>query len=134
MAFGAKETANDDWLISPELSGEAQTVSFYIKSVTMAYEERFRVLYSTDTKSTSDFVKVATANYYTPNSLWRRFSVKLPEGAKYFAIHCISEDAFGLMVDDITYIPKNAKKKSFDFMGYNVYRNGVKITSEPVGE
>lgn len=134
VAFGAKETANDDWLISPELSGEAQTVSFYIKSVTMAYEERFRVLYSTDTKSTSDFVKVATANYYTPNSLWRRFSVKLPEGAKYFAIHCISEDAFGLMVDDITYIPKNAKKKSFDFMGYNVYRNGVKITSEPVGE
>lgn len=112
MSCGIRRKGNCQrrWLISPELSGEAQTVSFYIKSVTMAYEERFRVLYSTDTKSTSDFVKVATANYYTPNSLWRRFSVKLPEGAKYFAIHCISEDAFGLMVDDITYIPKNAKR------------------------
>lgn len=134
VSFGAQNNANDDWLISPELSGEEQTVSFYVKSVTMAYEERFRVLYSTDTKSTSDFVKVATANYYTPNSQWRRFSVKLPKGAKYFAIHCISEDAFGLMVDDITYIPKNAAKKTFDFLGYNIYRDGVKLNDEPVGE
>ncbi len=127
-------TANDDWLISPELSGEAQKVTFYIKSITMAYPERFRVLYSMDSKSTSDFVKVAEANYYTPASYWRKFTVTLPEGARYFAIHCISADAFGLMVDDVTYTPASSGELSLDFMGYNVYRDGVKINAEPLGE
>lgn len=127
-------TANDDWLISPELSGDAQKVTFYIKSVTMAYPERFRVLYSTDSKSTSDFVKVAEANYYTPTSYWRKFSVNLPEGTHYFAIHCISADAFGLMVDDMTFVPASSGELSLDFMGYNVYRDGEKINAEPLGE
>lgn len=127
-------TANDDWLISPELSGESQKISFYIKSVSLAYPERFRVLYSTDTKSVSDFVKVAEANYYTPTSYWRKFSVTLPKGARYFAIHCISADAFGLMVDDITFSPKSASVLELDFLGYNVYRDGVKINHTPLGE
>lgn len=127
-------TANDDWLISPELSGESQKVTFYIKSVTMAYPERFRVLYSSDTKSISDFVKVAEANYYTPTSYWRKFSVTLPAGAKYFAIQCISADAFGLMVDDVTFSPKSAELLVPDFMGYNVYRDGEKINTDPLGE
>ena len=84
VSWGASQAdANDDWLISPELSGEEQVVSFYVKSITMAYTERFRVLYSRDTKSISDFVKVAEANYYTPGGKWRKFSVRLPEGAKY---------------------------------------------------
>lgn len=127
-------TANDDWLISPELSGESQRVSFYIKSVTLAYPERFRVLYSTDSKSTSDFVKIAEANYYSPMSYWRKFSVILPEGAKYFAIHCISADAFGLMVDDITFTPATSPELQLEFLGYNVYRDGVKINAAPLGE
>lgn len=127
-------TANDDWLVSPELSGDSQKVTFYIKSVSLAYPERFRVLYSRDTKSMSDFVKIAEANYYTPTSYWRKFSVTLPEGAKYFAIHCISADGFGLMVDDITYIPASADEMEVDFLGYNVYRDGEKINASPLGE
>lgn len=133
VSWGASQAdANDDWLISPELSGEEQVVSFYVKSITMAYTERFRVLYSRDTKSISDFVKVAEANYYTPGGKWRKFSVRLPEGAKYFAIHCISADAFGLMVDDISFEPRNASAESFDLMGYNIYRDGEKLNSEPL--
>ncbi len=133
-ANDANVSANDDWLISPLLSGEEQTVSFWIKSVTLAYEERFRVLYSTDTKSISDFVKVAETTYYRPQSSWRRFSVKLPEGAKYFAIQNISADAFGIMVDDITFIPEGTAATAFDFMGYRVYRDGELLTSEPIAE
>ena len=127
-------TANDDWLISPELSGDKQKVTFYIKSVSLAYPERFRVLYSCDGKSMSDFVKVAEANYYTPTSYWRKFSVTLPEGAKYFAIHCISADGFGLMVDDISFIPASSDEVEVDFHGYNVYRDGVKVNDSPLGE
>lgn len=133
VSWGAANAdANDDWFISPELSGDEQVVTFYVKSVSMAYNERFRVLYSRDTKSMSDFVKVAEANYYTPGGRWRKFSVRLPEGAKYFAIHCISADAFGLMVDDLSFVPLNATAQEFDLMGYNVYRDGVKINEAPV--
>lgn len=137
MSWGADDSnvsSNDDWLISPLLSGESQTVSFWIKSITLAYEERFRVLYSTDTKSISDFVKVAETTYYRPNSSWRRFSVKLPAGAKYFAIQCISADGFGLMVDDISFIPEGTAATAFDFMGYRVYRDGELLTNEPLAE
>lgn len=135
ISWGASNAdSNDDWLISPELSGEEQVVSFYIKSVTMAYTERFRVLYSMDSKSVSDFVKVAEANYYTPGGQWRKFSVRLPQGAKYFAIHCISADAFGIMVDDMTFVPKNGASVGFDLAGFNVYRDGVKLNAEPIGE
>lgn len=135
MSWGAAETAtNDDWLISPLLSGEEQTISFYIKSVTLAYPERFRVLYSTDGRSMSDFVKVGDPNYYTPSSQWRKFSATLPAGAKYFAIQCISADAFGLMVDDISFIPANAQSMNYDFRGYNVYRDDEKLNSTPLAE
>lgn len=137
IAWGAYDESgisNDDWLISPLLNGEEQVVAFYIKGVTLAYPERFRVLYSMDTKSISDFVKVAETTYYQPTSTWRRFSVRLPKGAKYFAIQCISADGFGLMVDDITYIPAGAPTTAFDFMGYDVYRDGQLITPEPVAE
>lgn len=138
VAWGADvssgASANDDWLISPELSGEAQRVNFYIKSVSMAYPERFRVLYSTDSRSVSDFVKVAETNYYTPVSYWRRFSVNLPAGAKYFAIQCISADGFGLMVDDLSFTPATSDLMQLDFMGYNVYRDGTKVNATPLGE
>lgn len=134
ISWGAADAAaNDDWLISPELSGEEQVVSFYIKSVSMAYTERFRVLYSRDSRSTSDFVKVAEANFYTPGGKWRKFSVRLPEGARYFAIHCISAKAFGIMVDDIGFVPAGSLPE-LDLLGYNVYRDGVKINEEPLTE
>lgn len=125
---------NDDWLISPELSGEAQNVSFRIKAFTMAYPERFRVLYSTGSKDIADFVKVAQASYYTPSSRWREFSLSLPAGAKYFAIQCISYDAFVLMVDNISFTPAAGSAKTYDLMGYNIYRDDAKLNSEPVRE
>ena len=135
VSWGAAQAdANDDWLISPELSGEEQVVSFYLKSISMAYTERFRVLYSRDSKSMSDFVKVAEANFYTTSGKWRKFSVRLPEGAKYFAIHCISADGFGLMVDDLSFVPRTASVQEFDLMGYNVYRDGSKLNAEPLAE
>ena len=52
------------------------------------------------------------------------YTVDLPEGAAYFAIRCISKDKFIFMVDDITYHPK-----PLSLIGFNVYRDGVKIGS-----
>ena len=121
-ASNAQGTAsNDDWLISPELEGKAQTVSFYSKDITDKYgNEKYEVLYSIGGNAPEDFVKIAD---YTGSPSWKEVKVDLPEGAKHFAIRCISNNAFGLMVDDFTFeVPGKVIDKSI--IGYNVYLNG----------
>lgn len=65
-----------------------------------------------------------------PNE-WTLYEVELPAGAKYFAIRSYSEDKMMLMIDDVTFIPQGAKH-NLVINGYNVYRDGVKLNSEPV--
>ena len=55
---------------------------------------------------------------------WYEFAAVVPEGTKYFAIRCVSEDKFALFIDDVSY-----HKGHVNLTGYNVYRNGVKIGS-----
>jgi len=123
---------NDDWLISPELDGHAQTVSFYAKAVDY-YEESFEFLYSTTGTSTDDFNLVAEVTSI-PDDEWVKYSYLLPEGAKHFAIRCTSNDALGLFVDDLTFAAADGKRMELKFKGYNVYRDGVKLTSTPIME
>lgn len=47
---------SDDWLISPRLSGEAQTVSFYVKCIG-SYKEDSDVWYSTEDADTASLKK-----------------------------------------------------------------------------
>lgn len=49
-----------------------------------------------------------------------------------FAIHHTTLGGLGLMIDDITYKPITGTPEIEEPMGYNVYRDGVKITSAPV--
>ena len=129
-------TPTNDWLISPELSGEEQTVSFWVKApndnVTNndqyqnAGPETFDVYYSEDDNNPSSFIKInkesleATCN-------WTKHEIDLPEGALYFAV--VYTTTGGLTaynfepnyfcVDDVTY-----KTGCLKVMGYNVYRDG----------
>ena len=129
-------TPTNDWLISPELSGEEQTVSFWVKApndnVTNndqyqnAGPETFDVYYSEDDNNPSSFIKInkesleATCN-------WTKHEIDLPEGALYFAV--VYTTTGGLTaynfepnyfcVDDVTY-----KTGGLKVMGYNVYRDG----------
>lgn len=123
-----RAVANDDWLITPELDGSAQNVSFYAKSYSAEYSETFQVLYSTtDTKSES-FTKIKeVAN--VPGD-WTKYEYEIPEGAKYFAIRCVSMDAFLFMVDEVSYI--SAAGVDLELKGYNVYRDGARITDSPM--
>ena len=52
----------------------------------------------------------------------------LPEGARYFAIRYVGEDAMALLLDDIVYIPKSSTLDGIDILGYNVYRDGELLT------
>lgn len=127
--FRADDETTDDWAISPELSGEAQTISFYAKSYSSNYPERIGVYYSTGSLNTADFVKVKAVA--TVPSDWTLYTADLPAGAKYFAIRSCATGSFMLMVDDITYTPAGTIQ-GVEIVGYNVYRNGELITETPV--
>ena len=122
---GNPPVQNNDWAISPELDGSAQTISFYAKSYSDDYKESVAVYYSTGSVEASDFVKIQGAGSTAVPNEWTLYEASLPAGAKYFAIVCDSYDSFMLMVEVVTNIPASAA--NLELMGYNVYRDGVKI-------
>lgn len=127
----APSGANDDWMISPELSGNAQTVKFYAKSVGDNYNEEFEFLYSTTGTDVNQFVKVDAVSK-VPAS-WTEYTFDIPAGAKHFAIRCVSNRQFALFVDDITFERANPAA-GLKLLGYNVYRDGSVLTGAPVSE
>ena len=130
----------DNWLISPELSGKAQTIAFYAKCWTSQvkqyassssythYDEKFHVLYSTTDKNPENFTRL-NADTIVAKQRFKEgaFQFELPEGAKYFAIQHVTdgETGFCFFLDDISFQPVIAHLK-----GFNVYCNGVKVNEE----
>lgn len=131
-SFAAESGLNDDWMISPELDGGKQTVTFFAKTYTDRYgAEAFEFLYSTSGKDRSDFIKLdGDSNVPTE---WTEYSYELPAGARYFAIRCVSPDRFIFLVDDVTYVPAGSTA-NLEIAGYNVYRDGVRINEALVEE
>lgn len=111
----------DNWLISPSLSGEAQTVSFWannFNSQGTKYTENFEVLFSTLGITLDDF-KSTGKKFEATTGEWKEYTVDLPAGATYFAIHNNTADTYMFMIDDVTYTAGCGK-----VLGYNVYRDG----------
>lgn len=127
---------NDNWLISPALSGRQQTVSFFAKSFTIAYAESFEVYYSTGGTAIADFIRIDDVNGYPADNRvpeeWTEYSFSIPEGATHFAVRHTSDDTYALYLDDFTFESGGALPFDIALTGYNVYRNGVKIVDEPV--
>ncbi len=119
----------DDWAISPELNGEAQTISFYARSYSADYPEHIQVLYSTGSLEPADFVATGF-NVDAVPGVWTRYEASLPQGARYFAIRSCATNSFMLMIDDVTYTPLSSH--DLELSGYNVYRDNVCVTSVPV--
>lgn len=127
--FRYDDGTTDDWAISPVLDGSAQTVSFYARSYSAQYPEKLRVLYSTGSTNTADFVEVKAAA--TVPGEWTLYEVDLPAGAKYFAINSCGTGSFMLMIDDVTFT-QGSTTAELALVGYNVYRDGLKLNAEPV--
>lgn len=133
MAMANINTPNNDWLISPMLNGSEQTISFYAKSFTLqdTPAERIRVLYSTTDNNPDNFTQIHTADYIELPDSWLEYRYVVPQGTRYFAINCVSENAFALFVDDLTFndmtVPNLVIEK------YEIYRNGQLIgtSTEP---
>lgn len=115
----------NDWLISPQLDGSAQTISFWAKSYSGTYPEVMEVLISSTNKETASFT--AVKNVASVPAEWTEYTIEVPAGTKYFAIRNCGADKFMLMVDDLTF-----KAVPDAVVGYNIYRNGVKVNNELV--
>jgi len=114
--------AADHWMISPALTGDAQTISFYARVITDQYgDETFEVLASSTDTNAASFTKVA--DYSTDVTEWTEFTAELPAGTKYFAIRHTSTDIFGLMVDDVNFVAAGGEAPA----SFNVYYNGEKV-------
>ena len=134
VCFAAENAPNDDWMISPELSGEAQEILFYAKSITLQYgAESLEFYYSMGSTETDDFIQVGD----TDNAVqaeWALYKYEVPAGARRFAIHCVSDNRFALCVDDISFVAKDRVLSSLELTGYNVYCNGEKHNDGPVAQ
>lgn len=110
----------DDWLVSPVLSGKAQTMSFWVNSYDG--DETYEVLYSATDNKPESFVKLTQG---TVDMAWEEVTVDLPEGARYFAIRRTTDGytAFYMMIDDITYMSPVAVDH------YNIYVDGKFVGS-----
>lgn len=115
--------ATDRWLISPALSGNAQTIKFYAlkhDGSKKAYNEHVRVLYSTTDNAPESF-KPAGDEQLISSPNWQEVTASIPAGATFFAIR--SKNAPGdcnwLALDDISY-----EKGTGHVKNYRVYRDG----------
>lgn len=134
ICFDAKESTNDDWLISPELSKNEQTVTFFAKTAVSKYgKERFEFWSSISGTEITDFTKLNEGDYIEAPDSWTKYSFTVPAGTKYFAIRCVSNDSYAFCVDDVTYEPL-AGETNYEVSGYNIYRDGKKINSDLIKE
>lgn len=118
---------NDDWLISPEVSGGTQ-LSFMVKGISDVdmEDETYQIMYSAAGTAVEDFTVLKDG---VAKAQWEEVKVDLPADANYFAIHYNATDQMGLMVDNVSYVPVTSSLK---LQGYNVFRNGQKLNSELV--
>ena len=134
---GATYAASDAWLISPELSGEAHTGSFYAASTPEwnswwerfdQTDETFYIMYSTTGNAPADFKDYCYAGSISNKKVvddehYVKVEFAIPEGARYFAIHHTTPAGDGCMLrlDDFSYTAGGTP------VAYNVYADGEMI-------
>ncbi len=123
----------DDWAISPELSGNAQTISFYAKSYSSQYSETIEFYYSLGSTDPSEFIQVGEAVEGLPRS-WELYEFDVPAGAKHFAVRSCATASFILFMDDFKFEEAGSEPIDLSIIGYDVFRNGVKLSAEPTAE
>lgn len=126
---------SNDWLVSPELYGGPQRISFMATAGSGGQyaPEIADILYSTTGNEPDDFMPLASDVEIPYNAeSWKEFTYNLPDGTRYFAIVHKSINKLALLLDDVKFIGKDAGKQDITVEGYNVYRDGVRINETPV--
>jgi hypothetical protein len=99
--FAASTPPNNDWLITPQLTG-VNRIKFWARSYTADYGlERFKVGISSNPNPNS-FVTISGSNYLQAPVDWTEYTYHIAQpGAIYIGIQCVSDDAFIFCVDDV---------------------------------
>lgn len=116
-------------LFSPELSGEMQYVSFMARCIRTDFPETLKLGYTTGSTSADDFVKVATVTLAA--DAWTPVRVKLPKGAARFCLRVVSNPGVMFGLDNVSLATATAPTEILNLLGYNIYRDGVCITTTP---
>jgi len=100
--FASTTPPNNDWMITPQLTG-ASSIKFWARSYVADYGlERFKVGVSNNTIPGS-FTIISGANYIQAPVEWTEYTYQITQpGPLYIGIQCLSNDAFFFCVDDVT--------------------------------
>lgn len=131
--FGEFPAANDNWLISPVVTGGTD-LEFYIRSLQSSNPETIEVLYTEEESIDAAAPAVDSFRLIDKFSIqdkdWRSIKVTLPLEARRFAIrHTTEKNGFQIMIDDVTYTPAQGNEKAIEPKGYNVYRDNVLVAT-----
>lgn len=127
MALASMNYVNNDWLISPRLNGSEQWISFFARSFTLqdTPAERMRVLYSLTDADPAAFTAIGSSDYVELPGQWQEYRYYLPEGARYFAVNCVSDGSFAMFVDDLSFNDMSVPR--WELTGYEVWCGGELI-------
>lgn len=125
-AFCDTDAYNNDWLVSPLLSGDAQTVSFFARSFVGSYGREAMIIMVSDSGTAVEDFRELTDVVEVPVD-WTRYTVDLPAGTRHFAIRCVSIDQLALCIDDVKYIPESSAPVDLVLSGYNLYCDGTMV-------
>lgn len=129
------DTQMDVLLISPELCGQAHTVTFWARSFLRTFPEDFEVVCSSTGNRPEDFAGAEPVLSVTSAPFeWTSFAAKVPEGTRYVAIRVVSLDKYMFMIDDIDLRLAECQPIAMTLVGYNIYRNGTRLNASPVSE
>ncbi len=108
-----------DWLISPEVVGGTQ-VTFWYNTLSNSYTEYVELWVSASDDDPESFRYVRTFSKEGDEE-WEEVRFTLPADARHFALVYRSYDAFGAMLDDISFTP--ARLESWVVDHYSVVRS-----------
>jgi hypothetical protein len=126
----ATVTANNDWLISPQITlATSNVLKFWAKACDATYSgERFSVWVSTTDTDAASFTKISAGAFITtPNITWAEYTYNLAATYDnlpvYIGIKCTSPDMFGFAVDDFSVTGTVLATNSFFASNYTVGPN-----------
>jgi len=118
--FSSNPPANSDWFISPQVQlGLNGTFSFWVKSYNDLYGlDNYTVAVSTTNTDPGSFTVISGTQPLQTTTSWvnKTFDLSAYNDQKvYIAIHCVSNDHFLMMIDDILVKPQASTTLTADF-------------------
>lgn len=124
------DKANNDYLVHPVSKGGG-LFTFFVRAISSSDKESFEVVYSTTTADFGAFKVLQNGSIPSfTSTTWAKGAFMLPEDTKYVGIRCTSNDAFGLIVDDLSYMTEEFANPT----AYELYLDGTKVKDAKVDE